>query len=128
MNLKGRTIPRKLLSAGAMLLLAAGCVSVATTTAVPATAATASITVNGTQGGRTFDGIGAISGGGGNSRLLEDYPAAEQQQILRLPVQARLRRGPADPEGGDRRRHQLHRRVGVQHRALPRLDQLQRGV
>ena len=50
--------------------------------AAPAHAATTSITVNGTQGGRTFDGIGAISGGGGNSRLLSDYPAAQQQQIL----------------------------------------------
>ena len=48
---------------------------------VPASAATA-ITVNGTSAGRTFDGIGAISGGGGNSRLLTDYPAAEQTQIL----------------------------------------------
>jgi hypothetical protein len=46
-------------------------------------AATAtSITVDGTQSGRTFDGIGAISGGGGNSRLLTDYPAAQQSQIL----------------------------------------------
>ena len=50
--------------------------------AAPAHAATTSIMVNGTQGGRTFDGIGAISGGGGNSRLLSDYPAAQQQQIL----------------------------------------------
>src|SRR6266496_3942534 len=49
--------------------------------APPAAAATTTITVNGTQGGRTFDGIGAISGGGGNTRLLADYPAA-QQQIL----------------------------------------------
>ncbi len=48
----------------------------------PAEAATTSITVDGTQGGRTFDGIGAISGGGGNSRLLKDYPAAQQSQIL----------------------------------------------
>ncbi|WP_333770571.1 ricin-type beta-trefoil lectin domain protein [Streptomyces sp. IBSBF 2435] len=49
----------------------------------PAHAATAtSVTVDGTQGGRTFDGIGAISGGGGNSRLLTDYPAAQQAQIL----------------------------------------------
>ena len=48
----------------------------------PAAAATTTITVNGTQGGRTFDGIGAISGGGGNTRLLTDYPAAQQQQIL----------------------------------------------
>jgi hypothetical protein len=50
--------------------------------AAPAAAATTTITVNGTQGGRTFDGIGAISGGGGNTRLLTDYPAAQQQQIL----------------------------------------------
>ena len=50
--------------------------------ALPAAAATTTITVNGTQGGRTFDGIGAISGGGGNTRLLTDYPAAQQQQIL----------------------------------------------
>jgi hypothetical protein len=45
-------------------------------------AGSTTVTVNGTQGGRTFDGIGAISGGGGNSRLLADYPAARQQQIL----------------------------------------------
>ncbi|MFD7923035.1 ricin-type beta-trefoil lectin domain protein [Streptomyces sp. NPDC059740] len=50
--------------------------------AAPARAATTTITVDGTQGGRTFDGIGAISGGGGNSRLLTDYPAAQQEQIL----------------------------------------------
>ena len=43
---------------------------------------TTSITVDGGQGGRTFDGIGAISGGGGNSRLLTNYPAARQSQIL----------------------------------------------
>jgi Glycosyl hydrolase family 59/NPCBM/NEW2 domain len=41
-----------------------------------------SISVDGSQSGRTFDGIGAISGGGGNSRLLTDYPAAQQKQIL----------------------------------------------
>jgi hypothetical protein len=40
------------------------------------------ITVDGTSAGSTFDGIGAISGGGGNTRLLTDYPAAQQQQIL----------------------------------------------
>src|SRR5437879_6223268 len=40
------------------------------------------IAINGSQGGRTFDGIGAISGGGGNTRLLTDYPAAQQSQIL----------------------------------------------
>ena len=41
-----------------------------------------SITVDGASAGRTFDGIGAISGGGGNSRLLAEYPPAERSQIL----------------------------------------------
>ena len=40
------------------------------------------ISVNGSSAGRTFDGIGAISGGGGNSRLLMDYPEPERTQIL----------------------------------------------
>ena len=47
-----------------------------------ASSAATSIAINGSQGGRTFDGIGAISGGGGNTRLLTDYPAAQQSQIL----------------------------------------------
>ncbi|GAA2300434.1 ricin-type beta-trefoil lectin domain protein [Streptomyces hawaiiensis] len=46
--------------------------------AVPAT----TITVDGTSGGRTFDGVGAISGGGGNTRLLYDYPATQRDQVL----------------------------------------------
>ncbi|QMU76018.1 galactosylceramidase [Streptacidiphilus sp. PB12-B1b] len=40
------------------------------------------VTVDGDSPGRTFDGIGAISGGGGNSRLLADYPAAQRAQIM----------------------------------------------
>jgi hypothetical protein len=58
------------------LLFAAG--------APQAHAATTSTTiaVNGSSAGGTFGGIGAISGGGGNSRLLADYPAAQQQQIF----------------------------------------------
>ncbi len=40
------------------------------------------IHVDGTDGGRVFGGVGAISGGGGNSRLLIDYPAAQRNQIL----------------------------------------------
>jgi len=59
-------------------LLAGGVVA---TVATPAQAAT-SITINGASGGRTFDGVGAISGGGGNSRLLIDYPEPERSQIL----------------------------------------------
>jgi len=45
-------------------------------------ATTTAISVNGTSAGRTFDGIGAISGGGGNSRLLIDYPPAQRTAIL----------------------------------------------
>ncbi|MCO8276206.1 ricin-type beta-trefoil lectin domain protein [Actinoplanes sp. TRM 88003] len=47
----------------------------------PAQAATA-ITINGSSGGRVFDGVGAISGGGGNSRLLVDYPEPQRGEIL----------------------------------------------
>jgi len=45
-------------------------------------AATTAVTIDGTSAGRTFDGIGAISGGGGNSRLLIDYPEPQRSQIL----------------------------------------------
>ena len=41
-----------------------------------------SIELRRTDTGRVFDGIGAISGGGGNSRLLIDYPAKQRSQIL----------------------------------------------
>jgi hypothetical protein len=61
------------------LLLALGTVLVA----FPATAnAATAITVNGSSGGRVFDGVGAISGGGGNSRLLADYPEPQRSDIL----------------------------------------------
>ena len=74
-GLRRRFIP------GLAVVLVAACCAVGLS-AQPAAAATTAITINGTQGGRTFDGIGAISGGGGNTRLLTDYPAAQQQQIL----------------------------------------------
>jgi Glycosyl hydrolase family 59 len=45
-------------------------------------AVSTSITLNGSGSGRLFDGIGAISGGGGNSRLLIDYPEPYRSQIL----------------------------------------------
>ncbi|MFF5145155.1 NPCBM/NEW2 domain-containing protein [Streptomyces sp. NPDC013157] len=44
--------------------------------------ATTRIAVDGSGTGRTFDGIGAISGGGGNSRLLIDYPEPQRSRIL----------------------------------------------
>jgi hypothetical protein len=40
------------------------------------------ITLDGQHTGPVFDGVGAISGGGGNSRLLIDYPPAQRRQIL----------------------------------------------
>ncbi|MBX6384309.1 MAG: RICIN domain-containing protein [Microbispora sp.] len=50
--------------------------------AVAPARAAVGITINGGSGGRTFDGVGAISGGGGNSRLLIDYPEPQRSQIL----------------------------------------------
>jgi O-glycosyl hydrolase len=67
------------------LLLAALIVGAAATlTAVTgvANAATQMVTIDGRKGGRTFDGVGAISGGGGNSRLLVDYPEPQRSQVL----------------------------------------------
>src|SRR5215472_10445665 len=60
----------------------AATLALVTLPAQTAQAATTTITVNGTGTGRVFNGIGAISGGGGNARLLTDYPAAQQSQIL----------------------------------------------
>ena len=62
------------------VVLAGVGIGVSTTQAAAATATT--ITVDGTSGGLVFAGDGAISGGGGNSRLLTDYPAAQQSAIL----------------------------------------------
>lgn len=70
-------IRRAAVSLTAVVLVAAGVV-----TAAPAALAATSITVNGASGGRTFDGVGAVSGGGGNSRLLIDYPEPQRGQIL----------------------------------------------
>ena len=42
----------------------------------------AAIVIDGGRPGPVFQGIGAISGGGGNSRLLIDYPVGERGQIL----------------------------------------------
>jgi len=40
------------------------------------------VMLDGAAGGRAFDGVGAISGGGGNTRLLIDYPSRERSGIL----------------------------------------------
>ena len=40
------------------------------------------VRVDTAESGLVFGGVGAISGGGGNSRLLIDYPPAQRDQIL----------------------------------------------
>ena len=69
-------------SAIAVLALLGSLLSVLGGATAQAATVSSTISVNGSSAGRTFDGIGAISGGGGNSRLLIDYPAAQQSQIL----------------------------------------------
>src|SRR5215469_2406023 len=48
----------------------------------PTASSRTTITIDGTKAGPAFQGIGAISGGGGNSRLLIDYPRKQRNQIL----------------------------------------------
>jgi hypothetical protein len=57
-------------------------------TASTATVASSSVTINGkARSGSVFDGVGAISGGGGDSRLLIDYPEPQRTQILQYLFQ-----------------------------------------
>jgi O-glycosyl hydrolase len=71
-------------SAALALALPAGAVAVASEAAdaTETADATSSITIDGTSGGRTFDGVGAVSGGGATSRLLLDYPEEERDEVL----------------------------------------------
>ncbi|GAB3963247.1 hypothetical protein GCM10029978_020470 [Actinoallomurus acanthiterrae] len=64
-----------------LTLLAGVLVGVAAPSPAHAAAST-SITVDGTKSGLVFDGVGAISGGGGNSRLLADYPEPQRSRLL----------------------------------------------
>src|SRR5262245_58388175 len=48
----------------------------------PVPSATPDVVLDGAGGGRIFDGIGAVSGGGGNTRLLVDYPEPQRGEIL----------------------------------------------
>ena len=73
-----RRTPKALVSTFVVALLAAAMSLIGVSSAHAAVA----ITINGGSGGRTLDGVGAISGGGGNSRLLVDYPEPQRGQIL----------------------------------------------
>ncbi len=45
-------------------------------------AAAAAVPIDFSGIGQTFDGIGALSGGGGTSRLLYDYPEPQRTEVL----------------------------------------------
>jgi O-glycosyl hydrolase len=75
---KGNMAMKRLL---VLAVLATTASSLTLAGAEPAHAAT-TVIINGSGTGRTFDGVGAISGGGGNSRLLIDYPEPQRSQIL----------------------------------------------
>jgi hypothetical protein len=79
-----RRLQRKLILAAASFALVVAAGSLSATSARPASAdaTVTSITVNGSGGDKTFLGVGAVLGGGGNARYLEDYPDAQRQQIL----------------------------------------------
>ncbi|MCX5208436.1 ricin-type beta-trefoil lectin domain protein [Kitasatospora sp. NBC_00240] len=66
---------------GAVLAVLTAMIGVCVPTIAHAATLT-SITIDGTKPGLTFDGIGAASGGGGNSRLLIDYPEPQRSQLL----------------------------------------------
>ncbi len=68
-----------LISAAAGL---AGATAASAAPAAPSAAPATGITVDGSQPGPAYDGVGAISAGGANSRLLIDYPEPERSQIL----------------------------------------------
>ena len=79
------------LIAAAAIAPASATATSATATRATATSATAAprhpasrttITLDGHRRSQLFDGVGAISGGGGNSRLLIDYPPRQRNQIL----------------------------------------------
>lgn len=72
---------RRFLALSAGTAIAAG--TLGSTSLIAAEAATTTgIKINGTSTGRIFDGVGGLSGGGGTSRLLYDYPAQQQSDIL----------------------------------------------
>src|ERR1051325_7963597 len=66
----------------AVFILLIGVLAGVTAAQTARAAVTTAITLDGSRPGLTFDGVGAISGGGGNSRLLPDYPEPQRTQLL----------------------------------------------
>ncbi|MFC9396453.1 ricin-type beta-trefoil lectin domain protein [Streptomyces sp. NPDC057027] len=78
----GRALRRAALAASLLLFAGLAAGPAATPAEAAAPPAGTQITVDGTKTGRVFDGVGAASGGGGNSRLLIDYPEPQRSQLL----------------------------------------------
>jgi len=76
------SLNRWLVASGSLILALWSCAERDPNTSPIAEAVTTTITIDGNAAGRTFDGVGAISGGGGNSRLLFDYPEPQRSDIL----------------------------------------------
>jgi len=66
----------------ALVMIASGIHVVGGGTPASAAAPSTSVTIDGNGSGRTFEGEGVISGGGGNTRLLIDYPEPQRSDIL----------------------------------------------
>src|SRR3569833_1604949 len=49
---------------------------------VPVALGDQTVELNGQAGGKRFDGVGAVSGGGATSVLLKDYPETQRSQLL----------------------------------------------
>lgn len=80
-----RLLPMASVMAAALLVgtaLVGGTAAAAPVAATASSAEHVTITVDGGSAGRTYDGVGATSGGGATSRLLLDYPREERAEIL----------------------------------------------
>ena len=75
---------RGCLSAKCCVVMLAGLFYCVTTNLYSSARADQIVNLNGDAGGKRFDGIGAVSGGGATSVLLKDYPESQRSQILDL--------------------------------------------
>ncbi len=71
------------LAAALLILLGLSCGPVAAAPANPGVT-NQFVKLNGDAGGKRFDGIGVVDGGGATSVLLKDYPGRQRSQILDL--------------------------------------------
>lgn len=77
-----RSLVRRGPTAAAAVLVATGLLAAPGVRTAAADEPVQVITLDPSSGGRTYEGMGAISGGGGTSRLLVEYPARQRNEIL----------------------------------------------